>query len=111
MPSIIYIIYLIALYSIINYTQEAKRAKRVKEYIIAIIIIKDKDQLAEDLKKDSCLELKTYKVNSLIRITGYQYSILGQSLDNNLQDYKGINIILYNNYQQEELLQKSELSS
>ncbi len=76
-----------------------------------MIIIKNKDQPVEDLRKDSYLKLKTREVNSLIRVTGYQYSILGQYLDNDLQDYKGINTVLYNNYQWEELLQKSKLSS
>jgi ERCC4-related helicase len=71
MPGITYIIYLEAPYSIINYIQEAGRARRTRECIMTIIIIENKDWPAEDSKKDSYLELKIYKVNSLIRITDY----------------------------------------
>jgi len=62
-----------------------------------MIIVKDKDWPAEDSKKDSCLELKTREVNSLIWTTGYWRNILGQSLDNDLQDYKGIDAVLCDN--------------
>ncbi|PMD63722.1 uncharacterized protein K444DRAFT_522351, partial [Hyaloscypha bicolor E] len=110
-PGIIYIIYLEAPYSIINYTQEASYTSRAGKRITAIIIIEDKDWPAENSKKDSCLELKTHKVNSLIRIKDYRYSILGRSLDNDLRDYKRINTVLYNNCQREELLWKSKLFS
>lgn len=84
MPGIIYIVYLEAPYSIIDYTQETGHTGRARERITAIIIIEDKNWPAEDLKKDSCLELKMREVNSLIRATGYRYSILGRYLDNDL---------------------------
>jgi superfamily II DNA helicase RecQ len=71
MPGITHIVYLEAPYSIIDYTQEAGYTGRTGECIIAVIIIEDKDWLAEDSKKDNYLELKIYKVNSLIRITDY----------------------------------------
>jgi hypothetical protein len=48
--------------------------------------------------KDNGLKLKTREVNSLIRTKGYRYNILSRYLDNDLRDYKGINIVLYNNY-------------
>jgi superfamily II DNA helicase RecQ len=110
-PGITHIVHLAAPYSIIDYTQEAGRARRARERVTAMIIIKDKDWPAEDPKKDSCLELKTREVNSLIRMTGCRRSILGRSLDNDLQDCKGINAVLCDNCQREELLWKSELSS
>jgi superfamily II DNA helicase RecQ len=97
-PGIIYVVYLKALYSIIDYAQEAGRAKRAGEYITAVIIIEDKDWLAEDLTKDSGLELKTREVNSLIRTRGCRRSILGRYLDSDLRDYKGIDIVLCDNY-------------
>jgi len=71
---------------------------------MAMIIVKDKDWPAKDSRKNSYLELKTREINNLIRITGYRHNILGRNLDNDLRDYKGINIVLYNNYQREELL-------
>ena len=98
MPGIIYIVYLEVPHNIIDYTQEAGYTGRAGEYIMTIIIVKDKDWPAKDSRKDNCLELKTREVNNLIRITGYRYNILGRSLDNDLRDYKGINIVLYNNY-------------
>ena len=69
-----------------------------------MIIIEDKDWPVEDLKKDSCLELKTREVNSLIRIKGCRRNILGRCLDNDLRDYKRIDAVLCDNYQREELL-------
>ena len=63
---ITYIIYLEAPYSIIDYAQEAGRAGRAGERVQAQIIIEDKDWPAGDPTKDSCLELKTREVNSLI---------------------------------------------
>ena len=56
-PGIIHVIYLEALYSIIDYAQEAGRAGRAGERVTAVIIIEDKDWLAEDSRKDSCLKL------------------------------------------------------
>jgi hypothetical protein len=76
-----------------------------------MIIIKDREWPAEDLSKDSSLELKTREVNSLIRTQGCWRSILGRCLDNDLQDCKGIDTILCDNCQRESLLWKSELSS
>jgi len=96
---IIYIIYLKDLYSIINYIQKAGYTGRAGEYITTIIIIKDKNWLVKDPKKNSYLKLKIYKINSLIQTKDYRYSILSQYLDNNLQNYKKINTVLYNNYQ------------
>jgi superfamily II DNA helicase RecQ len=94
---ITHIVHLEAPYSIIDYAQEAGRAGRARERVMAIIVVEDKDWLIEDPKKDSCLELKTREVNSLIRAKGYRRSILGQSLDNDLRDYKGIDAVLCNN--------------
>ena len=71
MPGIIYIIYLEVPYSIINYIQETEYTERTREYITTVIIIKDKDWPAKDSKKDNYLELKIYKINSLIRIIDY----------------------------------------
>jgi hypothetical protein len=70
MFSIIHVMYLKASYNIIDYVQEARRVKRVKERVTAMIIVEDKDWLAKDSKKDSCLELKTREMNNLIRMTG-----------------------------------------
>jgi superfamily II DNA helicase RecQ len=98
MPGITHVVHLEAPHSIIDYAQEAGRARRARERVTAVIIVKDKDWPAEDSRKDSCLELKTREVNSLIRTTGYRHSILGRSLDNDLRDYKGINTVLYDNY-------------
>jgi superfamily II DNA helicase RecQ len=97
MPGIIYVIHLEGLYSIIDCTQEAGHTGRAGERVTAEIIIEDKDWPTEDLEKDSCFELKTRKVNSLIRIKSFRRSILGRWLDNNLRDYKGIGAILCNN--------------
>ncbi len=95
---ITYVVHLEAPHSIIDYAQEARRAGRARERVTAVIIIEDKDWLVEDLRKDSCLELKTREVNSLIRATGCRRSILGQYLDNDLRDYKGIDAVLCDNY-------------
>ena len=65
-PGITHVVHLEALHNIINYTQEAGRAGRAGERVTAVIIVEDKDWPAEDLRKDSCLELKTREVNSLI---------------------------------------------
>jgi superfamily II DNA helicase RecQ len=97
-PSIIYVVYLKALYSIIDYIQEAGRARKAGEHVTAMIIIEDKDWLIKDLTKDSDLKLKTYKVNSLIRTRGCRRSILSRYLNSDLQNYKGIDAVLYNNY-------------
>jgi superfamily II DNA helicase RecQ len=70
-PGITHVMYLEAPYSIIDYAQEARRVERARERVTAVIIVEDKDWPAEDSKKDSCLELKTREVNSLIRMTGY----------------------------------------
>jgi superfamily II DNA helicase RecQ len=94
---ITHVVYLEAPYSIIDYAQEAGRAKRAGERVTAVIIIEDKDWPVEDLTKDSGLELKTRKVNSLIRTRGCRRSILGRYLDSDLRDYKGIDIVLCNN--------------
>jgi superfamily II DNA helicase RecQ len=96
-PDIIHVVYLEALYNIIDYIQEARRAGRARERVMTMIVIKDKNWPAEDLKKNSSFELKTREVNSLIRATGYRRSILGCSLDNDLRDYKGIDIVLCDN--------------
>ena len=45
---IIYVIHLESSYSIIDYAQEAGCAGRARERVTAIIIIEDKDWLAED---------------------------------------------------------------
>jgi superfamily II DNA helicase RecQ len=97
MPGIIYIVYLEVPYNIIDYTQETRRAGRAGERVTAVIIVEDKDWPAENLKKNNCLELKTREMNSLIRVTGCRRSILGRYLDNNLQDCKRIDAVLYNN--------------
>jgi superfamily II DNA helicase RecQ len=110
-PGITYIVHLEAPYSIIDYAQEASHASRAGKRVTAVIIVEDKNWPAEDSKKDSCLELKTHKVNSLIRTKGCRRSILGRSLDNDLRDYKRINTVLCNNCQREELLWKSKLFS
>jgi hypothetical protein len=75
------------------------------------MIIEDKDWLAADVQKDSCLELKMQEVNSLIRTSSCRRSVLGRCLDGDLWDCKGINTVRCDNYQREELLWKSELSS
>ena len=41
-----------------------------------MIIIKDKDWSTKDLKKNSYLKLKIYKVNNLVQTKDCQYSIL-----------------------------------
>jgi superfamily II DNA helicase RecQ len=97
--------------SIIDYAQEAGRAGRAGERVTAVIIIEDKDWPAEDPAKDSCLELKTREVNSLIRAKGCRRSILGRCLDNDLRDCRGIDAVLCDNCQRQELLWKSESSS
>ena len=76
-----------------------------------MIIFKDKDWPVEDPKKDSGFKLKICEVNSLVRTQGCWRSILGQCLNNDLWDCKGIDAVLCNNCQWEELLWKSELSS
>jgi superfamily II DNA helicase RecQ len=81
---IIYIIHLEAPHNIIDYAQETGRAGRAGERVAAIIIIEDREWPAEDLSKDSSLELKKHEVNSLIRTQGCRRSILGQCLDNDL---------------------------
>lgn len=58
MPGISYIIHLKAPYSIIDYTQEAGHTRRGGEYVVAIVVIEDKDWPEEDIIKDSCLEVK-----------------------------------------------------
>jgi hypothetical protein len=78
---------------------------------VAVIIVEDKDWPAGDPAKDSCLELKTREVNSLVRAKGCRRSILGRYLDNDLRDCKGIDAVLCDKCQREELLWKSELSS
>ena len=108
---ITHVIHLEAPYSIIDYAQEAGRAGRAGERVQAQIIIEDKDWPAGDPTKDSCLELKTREVNSLIRTTGCRRSILGRCLDNDLRDCRGIDAVRCDNCQREELLWKSELSS
>jgi superfamily II DNA helicase RecQ len=110
-PGITHVVHLEAPHSIIDYAQEAGRAGRAGERVAAVIIVEDKDWPAEDSKKDSGLELKTREVNSLIRTRGCRRSILGRSLDNDLRDCKGIDAVLCDNCQREELLWKSELSS
>ena len=108
---ITHVIHLEGPHSIIDYAQEAGCAGRAGERVMAVIIIEDKDWPAEDPKKDSCLELKTREVNSLIRTKGCRRSILGRCLDNDLRDCRGIDAVLCDNCQREELLWKSELSS
>jgi superfamily II DNA helicase RecQ len=108
---ITHVIHLEAPHSIIDYAQEAGRAGRAGECVQAQIIIEDKDWPARDPTKDSCLELKTREVNSLIRTTGCRRSILGRCLDNDLRDCRGIDAVWCDNCQREELLWKSELSS
>ena len=103
-PGIRHIIHLEALHSIIDYAQEARRAGRAGESVQAQIIIEDKDWPGGDPEKDSCLELKTREVSSLIRTTGCQCSVLGRYLDNDLRDCKGMDAVYYNNCQREELL-------
>lgn len=110
-PGITHVVHLEAPHSIIDYAQEAGRAGRAGERVTAVIIVEDKDWPAEDPEKDGCLELKTREVNSLIRTKGCRRSILGRNLDNDLRDCKGIDAVLCDNCQREELLWKSELSS
>lgn len=111
-PGITYIIHLEAPHSIIDYAQEAGRAGRAGKRITAKIIIEDKDWPVEDPSKNGCLELKVREVNSLIRTQGCRRRILGQCLDGNIRDCKGIGAAaLYNNCQAAELVWKSELSS
>jgi superfamily II DNA helicase RecQ len=96
-PGITHVIHLEAPHSIIDYAQEAGRAGRAGERVTAVIIIEDKDWPAEDPTKDSCLELKTREVNSLVRATGCRRCILGRCLDNDLWDCKGIGAVLCDN--------------
>ncbi|KAG0648381.1 DEAD-box ATP-dependent RNA helicase 21 [Hyphodiscus hymeniophilus] len=110
-PGITHVIHLEGPHSIIDYTQSAGRAGRARERVTAVIIIEDKDWPTEDPEKDSCLELKTHEVNSLIGTKGCRQSILSRCLDNDLRDCKGIDAVLCDNCLREKLLWKSELSS
>jgi superfamily II DNA helicase RecQ len=69
-PGITHVVHLEAPHSIIDYAQEAGRARRAGERVTAVIIIEDKDWLAEGPKKDSCLKLKMREVNSLLQTKG-----------------------------------------
>jgi hypothetical protein len=69
-----------------------------------MVVIEDKDWPEEDAAKDSCLELKRREVNSFIRTKGCRRRILGRCLDSDLQDCKGIEAVLYNNYRREEVV-------
>lgn len=89
-PGITHVIHLEAPHSIIDYAQEAGRAGRAGERVTAEIIIEDKDWPVEDPSKDGCLELKVREVNSLIRTQGCRRRILGQCLDGDVRDCKGI---------------------
>jgi len=74
-----------------------------------VIIIKDKNWLAKDSKKDSCFELKTREVNSFIRTNGCRRRILGGYLHNDLRNCKGIDAVLCDNCRREKFYWKSEL--
>ncbi|KAH7110378.1 recQ family helicase [Dactylonectria estremocensis] len=87
---IIHVIHLEAPASIIDYAQEAGRAGRAGERVTAQIVVKEKDWPAEDAEKDSCLDLKRREVNSLVRTHGCQRRVLGQCLDRDPRDCKGI---------------------
>jgi superfamily II DNA helicase RecQ len=105
------VIHLEAPHSIIDYAQEAGRAGRAGERVAAVIIVEDKDWPAEDAAQDGGLELKTREVRSLIRTTGCRRCILGQCLDSDPRDCRGIDAVLCDNCGREGRQWTSELSS
>jgi superfamily II DNA helicase RecQ len=110
-PGITHVIHLEAPYSIIDYAQEAGRAGRAGERVTAEIVVEDRDWPLEDPSSDNCLELKRREVNSLIRTQGCRRRLLGQCLDGDVRDCKGIDAVLCDNCRRDDLAWKSELSS
>ncbi|KID97252.1 recQ family helicase, partial [Metarhizium majus ARSEF 297] len=97
--------------SIIDYAQEAGRAGRAGEETVAEIVVEEKDWPADDTATDRFVEPKRREVNSLIRTQGCRRRVLGQCLDGDPRDCRGINAVLCDNCQRDELKWKSELSS
>ncbi|KAK9443936.1 hypothetical protein VB005_02462 [Metarhizium brunneum] len=91
--------------------KEAGRAGRVGEETVPEIVVEEKDWPADDTATDRFVEPKGREVNSLIRTQGCRRRVLGQCLDGDPRDCRGINAVLCDNCQRDELKWKSELSS
>ena len=74
-----------------------------------MVVIEEKDWPEEDVTKDSWLKVKRHEVNSFIRTKGCRRRILG--LDSDIRDCRGIEAVLCDNCQREEVVWKSELST
>ena len=111
-PGIVYVIHVEAPYSIIDYAQEAGRAGRAGELVTAIIVIEERDWPAEDPKGDACLTIKEREVGSLVRTKGCRRRVMGQCLDSDVRDCRGLGTkdeaVRCDNCEQQELAWKSE---
>lgn len=110
-PGITHVVHLEAPRSIIDYAQEAGRAGRAGEETIAEIVVEEKDWPSDGATTDKVVEPKKREVDNLIRTQGCRRRVLGQCLDGDPRDCKGIKAVLCDNCQRDELKWKSELSS
>ena len=98
-------------FSIIDYGQETGRGGRSGERVAATIVVEDRDWPSEGGGEDAFLELKEREVRSLVRTKGCRRRVLGQCLDNDTRDCKGIDAVSCDNCHRDDAAWKSELSS